>query len=222
MYLAHIIKGKVGALVALIAFASLFWHSTTLQNLFMDMLEVFKRYSDENTGAAIFLFLIFAALSAMLAPFSSIPLVPISVAVWGSPMTLVLLLTGWITGGVAAYFIGYVLGRPVVRHIITEEKINYYRSKIPARSEFTLLLLFRLAMPAEIPGYLLGMIRYHFAKYVAITLLAEIPFALIAVYASEAFLEERRAVFISLAVTGGILFGTLFYLFHRGVDHVKK
>src|SRR3972149_1780447 len=42
---------------------------------------------------------------------------------------------------------------------------------------FVGILLFRLALPAEILGYALGITRYHFGKYIGAPFPAEAPFA---------------------------------------------
>ena len=41
------------------------------------------------------------------------------------------------------------------------------RTGISAKATFPLVLLFQLAVPSEIPGYVLGALRYHFGKYLA-------------------------------------------------------
>ncbi|HEX6201615.1 MAG TPA: hypothetical protein VF100_01355, partial [Thermoanaerobaculia bacterium] len=108
------------------------------------------------------LFVLLAALSAMLSLFSSVPLVPFAVAAWGEGATVVLLFAGWVLGGGASYLVGATLHHRIERTKLYA-RVAHYRERLRRhRAEFSVVLLFRLAMPAEIPGYVLGMLRYPF------------------------------------------------------------
>ena len=83
------------------------------------------------------------------------------------------------------------------------------------------MLLFRLASPAEMPGYVLGAVRYGFVKYFLATFIAEFPFAVIAVYASEALID-RKPLIVALTISGGIVFLAIaFYLFKKQVGRTE-
>ncbi len=200
-------------LVAVIA--GLFWYFNSLQEIFYDFLFLIVGYIEERPlwGAAIFVGL--AVVSAMFSPFSSAPLVPAAIIVWGTALTSVFLLAGWLIGYVVAYFIGYYAGYPIVKQFLPFEKIDYYRNRISKKSEFWLILLFRMAMPAEIPGYVLGIIRYNFWRYFFASLVTELPFVVIVVYASEAFMARDILLFFGLVFLAFIIMIIMFYAFHK-------
>ncbi len=140
-------------------------------------------------GGAIFI--LFAAASAMLAFVSSAIIIPIGIYVWGEPLSTLLLWSGWIVGGACSYGIGRSLGRPVVKALSSGAALEKYEHLVSQQAPFALVVLFQLALPSEVPGYLLGLVRYPFWKYLAALALGELPYAFATVYLGSSFLERR-------------------------------
>lgn len=154
-------------------------------------------------GAVVFVVL--SAVSAMLAFFSSAVLVPVALATWGKGLTLVLLWTGWTLGGAAAYAVGRFLGRPAVTTFLTAATLARYEDKISRHAPFGLVVLFQLALPSEIPGYVLGLVRYRFWRFLAALMLAELPYALGTLYLGASFMERQPWMLVALGVAGALL-----------------
>lgn len=207
-------KHLVIFLVLVIA-AVIYWSSLTFQETFNNATFRLEKLLNERRALGISIFVGLAGLSAMLSPFSSLPLVPAAVVIWTPGVTFVFLLLGWVLGGGLSYLIGRFAFLPIFKNIIPFAKIEAYRSKIPENSKFLLVFLFRLAMPAEIPGYLLGIIGYHFPKYILATMLAELPFALIAVYASESFVSRKPLLFTGLIFLQVLILALAFFWFSK-------
>ena len=143
----------------------------------------------------------FAVLSVMLVSFSSIWIIPIAISLWGYLLTLALLLGGWLLGSIFSYMIGRYAGYPIVRKIISEEKINSYSDIFSrARESFNLIILSRFVFPSEIPGYLLGIAKYPFFKYLFATIISEIPYAIVAVYFIDAIINKNITVFLFVGI----------------------
>lgn len=207
---------RIAVAAALISGAAgLVWHSAAGQALFEQSVVEFAGMAANHPTRTKLVFVGLAALSAMVAPFSSVPLAPIVVAVWGNALTAALLLGGWLLGGTLSYVVGSTAGVSVVERLVGPARLRYYQRRIAASASFPLVLLFRIAMPAEVPGYLLGLIRYDLRKYFAATFLAELPVALIVVYASQAFRARQEMVF--LVLVGAALAALCFFIraFHR-------
>lgn len=160
--------------------------------------------SAHQTAGAL-LFIALAAGSAMLAFFSSAVLVPPALEVWSEATCLGMLWLGWILGGVIAYLIGKYLGRPAMRSLGSSRALEKYEAMITAKTSLGVALLFQLAIPSEIPGYLFGMARYRFPKYLAALGLAELPYAAATVYAGSAFLNRQLVPLALLIVAGTVL-----------------
>ncbi|MDP3794690.1 MAG: VTT domain-containing protein [bacterium] len=163
------------------------------------------------------LFVAFAIISATAAFFSSTVLVPAAVAAWGERITFGLLLAGWLLGAVAAYFVGKYWGRKAVGFFTSLERLDYYQKRIAGRLTFFSVLFFRFVLPSEIPSYLLGLLRYDFAKYLAVTVLTEAPFAFAAVYAGASLLSGRYLIFFAVVIGVLAMLALLAYLWQRRV-----
>lgn len=209
------LKRTLITLILVLGAAFLFWSSYSLQNIFYETVGSVQEYAGQNNILLIVLFIVLAALSAMLSPFSSVPLVPIAIIIWGNLLTTTFLFVGWLIGGVLAYGAGYYAGYQFVSQLSSFEKVKYYRERISRKAEFFLIILFRIAMPAEIPGYVLGIARYNFWKYFLATFLAELPFAIVVSYASEALVAKKPAIFVGLAVATFLVISVMFYLFTK-------
>jgi uncharacterized membrane protein YdjX (TVP38/TMEM64 family) len=155
-----------GATVALLF--ALVGVALTFQGAHVALLRILARAEAIASGhptAAAALVVFVAALGAMLVFVSSWVIVPFAIFTWGPSRTLLLLWGGWLLGGALSYAIGRVLGRPVVRALIPPAQLARYETRITPRSAFGLVLLLQLALPSEIPGYLLGLVRYPVGWY---------------------------------------------------------
>lgn len=164
-------------------------------------------------GAAVFVLL--SALSAMLAFFSSVLLVPVAVYAWGRPLTIVLLWLGWLLGGAVAYGIGRGLGRPLLVTATSTRLLAFYGQRLEGRIGFPMVLLLQMALPSEIPGYLFGLLRVRFGTYLAALALAEIPYAVGSVLLGESVLQRQGGWLVAIGVVGAGLVALAAWLLHR-------
>lgn len=208
-------KKQISVIVVLIILAVVFSASAFLQEKFNEAVDALEEVFAKRKIVGIIIFAGLAALSAMLSPFSSVPLVPVAVVIWGNAMTTALLVVGWTLGGIITYAIGKWAFYPLLTSFVLHEKIEYYRNKLTNHTDFWLVLIFRLALPSEIPGYLLGIIRYHFGKYILATFLSELLFVVITVYASEAFIARDPLLFGLIIIGEVILVAIFLKMLHR-------
>jgi uncharacterized membrane protein YdjX (TVP38/TMEM64 family) len=149
-------------------------------------------------GGGVFVGL--AAVSAMLAFFSSTLLVPVAVQAWGVEASVALLWVGWWLGGLTAYGIGRYLGRPVVARLASAEALARYGTAVHGRVSFARAVLIQVALPSEVPGYLFGLARYPLGRYLAALGLAEVPFAVGAVAVSASLIERRTVALVAVGL----------------------
>ena len=143
-------------------------------------------------------FVLLAMISAMVAFFSSAVVAPVAIYAWGNSLTFLLLWLGWLLGGILSYCIARYLGRSFVGMIVNEDKIEGWERELEERARFPYILLFQAVVPSEIPGYVLGILRYHFHLYLAALALTELPYAIATVYLGESFLERDSTIFVVL------------------------
>jgi uncharacterized membrane protein YdjX (TVP38/TMEM64 family) len=168
------------------------------------------------------IFILFAAVSAMLAFVSSAIIVPVGVYVWGEATTILLLWIGWILGGICSYVISRYLGRPVVKAIGSGPTFERYENRISHQAPFALVLLFQVALPSELPGYLLGLVRYPFWRYLGALTLAELPYAVATIYFGASFIEGRVYRLAGLAIVMAVFIGWAIYKLHQWVPEERS
>jgi uncharacterized membrane protein YdjX (TVP38/TMEM64 family) len=191
---------------------------TTSEDLHTALLEVLVASRDvivRHPVLGAILFALLAAVSAMLALVSIAVVVPVAVYVWGTPLSMLLLWLGWIFGGVVAYAIARYLGRPVVRWLTTEAALDRVERSIRPETSFFIILLFQLGLPSEIPGYVLGLARYPFRKYLPALALGELPYTVATVYLGAGFVSARAGLVLAVGLSVATLSVGAFYLLRR-------
>ncbi len=192
--LQTILKKKLVLLAIIVAVILIFWSSTMLQDEYWQLVSFFENHAEARPVLSIFVFLILNVLSVMFLFFSSLWLVPVAVSVWGSFATVLLLLAGWFLGAIFSYILGRYTGYPILKYFVPLRKLDYYQDIFSKNSSFLLLFLLRFTIPSEIPGYALGIFRLNFLKYLLVTILAEIPYAFVTVYAIGTILNRDPIV----------------------------
>ena len=188
--------------------------SDTLHNRTQEIIVWTEGVISQAPLLGMLVFVLLAMLSAMVAFFSSALLAPVAIYAWGEVGCLALLWLGWCLGGIVSFCIGRFLGKAAVSKIIGEEKVAGWRDAFSERMKFRHVLLFQAVVPSEVPGYLLGILRYRFLLYLAALGITEVPYAIATVYLGESFLQGQSAVFMLVGV-GLIVLATLVLKIHR-------
>jgi uncharacterized membrane protein YdjX (TVP38/TMEM64 family) len=181
-------------------------------------LEAARRIIRLHEALGLGLFVVLSAISAIFFFFSTAVIVPVAVYAWGKPATMLLLWASWLMGAAVSYWIGLRPGRRLARWLVPGKSVAQYENRISAKATFPLVLLFQLAVPSEIPGYVLGALRYHFGKYLAARAIAELPFAVGAVYLGDSFVRRQYFLVIVIATVGIALSAVSLYVLHRRID----
>lgn len=199
---------RAAALVALCLALAAIASSEDLHAALLEVLQAVERIIKGHPVLGATLFVVFAAVSAMIAFVSVAVIVPVAIYTWGQGASILLLWLGWILGGACAYGIARFLGRRVVHWLTAEEGLRRLESAVNSQTPLSLVLLLQLALPSEIPGYLLGLVRYPLARYLIALAVAELPYALATVVLGASFLERRSGLLLAvgLALVAGSLF----------------
>ncbi|HEU5304042.1 MAG TPA: VTT domain-containing protein [Gemmatimonadales bacterium] len=168
----------------------------------------------ESWGMVLFVSL--AAVSAMFAFVSSAILVPVAIYVWGPVVCFLLLWTGWFLGGLAGYTIGRYLGRPVVERLARPGALARYEGWARSGKSLVPVLMIQIGVPSDLASYVFGLVRCRFGLFVIALALAEIPYALGAVYLGTSFLERRIVPLVALGLGGILLSAWALQRIHRG------
>lgn len=163
-----------------------------------------------------------AALAAMLAFLSSWIVVPFAVYTWGPIGALLLLWIGWLLGGTASYTIGRVFGRPVVEWLGFGPLLARYEERVSSRTPFAFAFLFQLAVPSEVPGYLFGLGRYPYVRYLTSLGLAELPYGFATVYLGASIVQRRTTMVLMIGSALLLLTGWAWFALHRRLTRDQR
>lgn len=215
-------KRNISLIISLAFIGFLIWSTVEFQHYFSKILLIFQSLIQKDEGLTILIFIGLSAAMTMLSSFIRVLPIPIALILWGNTPTMLYLLLGWLIGDALSYLIGYSAGNPVVKKFFSLEKIDYYREKIPPRAEFKLILFFVVAMPAEIPNYVLGSIRYDFAKYFIATIFSEVVYVLLSVGTGRTLIQQNFIFFTITVVLLVFIFSYSFHLFNKYLKAQKS
>jgi uncharacterized membrane protein YdjX (TVP38/TMEM64 family) len=199
----------------LLAVATVLLLARPVHDWMMELFAATERLIHQHPAWGIAAFVLLAAISAMLAFVSSAILIPVAIYTWGPAICALLLWIGWFLGGLFAYAIGRYLGRPVVERIVPRGSLSHYEERARSGRGLVGIVLLQLAIPSDVAGYAFGLIRCPFPAFVAALAVAEIPFALGAVYLGVSFLQRRLLPLLALGAAGALLSVVAFRAFHR-------
>ncbi len=137
-----------------------------------------------NNILGMILYLFLFVITTVIAPLSSLPLVPLASAVFGPFLTAVLNILGWTAGAVIIFVLCRKYGVPLIKKFISLQKLQKIESKIPEKSEFWSVVLLRMTIPVDILSYALGLFsKIDFKRYFLATLIGITPFSFVFAYA---------------------------------------
>ena len=189
--------------------------SGTLHAALLEVLAASKDVIVENPVLGALLFVLLAAVSAMFAFVSIAILVPVAVYVWGEPLSMLLLWVGWIMGGAAAYGIARLLGRRFVQWLTTDSALNRLEHRLRPDTPFSLILILQLGLPSEIPGYLLGLVRYPFGRYLLALAIVEVPYTIATIYLGAGLVDARGGLVLAIGLSAVALSVGAFYVLRK-------
>ncbi|HWN07842.1 MAG TPA: VTT domain-containing protein [Pyrinomonadaceae bacterium] len=187
----------LGAIVLLV---TLLLYSAAFKNFIDKATEWAQIVMNAHPVMGALVFFLFAAISAMVAFTSSVVLVPPAILVWGKLISFLLLWGGWIAGAMAAFGIGNV-ARPLLVRLGYQERLDEYQQFVSKRMKFWTVVLFCIAVPSEIPGYLFGGLRYPFLKFLGAIAIAEAIYAFGIVIAGQNLTAARPFPLLLIVVT---------------------
>jgi uncharacterized membrane protein YdjX (TVP38/TMEM64 family) len=181
----------------------------------LDVLAASKGVIVEYPVLGALLFLLLAAVSAMFAFVSIAILVPVAVYVWGEPLSMLLLWVGWILGGAAAYGIARLLGRRFVQWLTAASALNRLEHRLRPDTPFSLILILQLGLPSEIPGYLLGLVRYPFGRYLLALAIVEVPYTIATIYLGVGVVGAKGGLVLTIGLSAVALSVGAFYVLRK-------
>jgi uncharacterized membrane protein YdjX (TVP38/TMEM64 family) len=205
-------RKRLVLLLVLVVIATAIAATSPLHQAVVSMIGAAEPLIRQHAVAGAIVFVLLSALSAIVFFFSTAVITPVAVDAFGTVPTLLLLWMGWILGGFSAYAIGRFFGRRVVSWFVDPVRLRDYEHRAKRLVSFRHVLLFQLAVPSEIPGYVLGLAGCRFRTFALAMALGELPFAVGAVFLGESFLQRNYGLLLAIGIVG-IAFS--WAIFHR-------
>lgn len=172
-------KKIIKSLCAIIAIAALFLIASYFVQKNIDSFENLL----QNSLAGIFVYIFVMILETVLAPLTVLPLISIASNIWGPILAVLLTLFGWASGSLIAFAIGRKYGYPLVKEIISLEKLAKIEKLIPEKNILLGIIILRIMIPVDILSYVLGIFtRINWKTYTLGTLIGIIPGAFLLAY----------------------------------------
>jgi len=154
-------------------------------------------------GAALYVAI--TVLAIVVAPVSSLPLLPLAVGIFGWVGGALLSVVGWFIGATIAFELSRAYGKALLGRFVDIKPVETVTRQIPESYGFFGLVLLRMSVPVDILSYALGLFTTVPRRlYYLSTLVGIIPFAFIFAYVGSlspilqlsAFLLAGTVIFV--------------------------
>lgn len=188
--------------IAIIVF--LFIATSLLSQLYGD--EILKFVGTEN-GLSKALYVLVTIFAVVVAPVSTMPLIPLASHLWGWPIAGALSIFGWAIGAQIAFLLARRFGKPFVEKIFSFKKLHAFENYFTNKNLFWTVVFLRMIIPVDILSYALGLFSeiksttFFFATLIGIT-----PFAFIFAYAGNLSIRPQIIILVEVLAVLGIVY----------------
>ncbi len=183
---------------------ALFILSSYVVSLYLDEL---KAYSFSHYYLGVFVYIFIFTLSIVVAPISSLPLVPFASQVWGWQLAAIYSVIGWTIGDIIAFLLSRKYGKPLIKRLISLKEVEKIEKYIPENHIFASIVLLRMTLPSDGLSYALGLFsNIKFKTYLTATIIGSLPFAFVFAYLGTLSVKwQILGIIISFILVGMIL-----------------
>ncbi len=192
---------KIKTLLPILVLVLLFLASTYLAQTYSEEMVLLV---GEKRFIGIVAYTLLAAFTTVIAPLSSVPLIPITASIWGPMVAGLASITGWFIGALIAFGFSRKYGRGLVHRIFSREKVDAFEKMVPQQKLFWSIVFLRMTVPVDILSYVLGLFStISWTAYTLATLIGITPFAFLMAYTG---ILPFRYQLIGMAITLVALF----------------
>lgn len=186
--------------------------------------ETITTLSETHRYIAALLFGVLMCVTTVIAPLTSLPLVPMLAPVLGPFTTGVAAYSGWVIGACIIFYIGRTYGREYVTRIISEKTLSKYESLVRPEMGFVLLVALHMVFPVDIISYLLALgTRISFRVYLASTMIGVAWGSFAFAYLGSTFIQHDYVRMVQIGVVSCFILVCAWlyakWAIHRGENH---
>lgn len=116
----------------------------------------FKDLIQDNYILGIVVFILFEVVSIVIAPITSIPLIPIASMTYGVFLTSIFNIVGGIIGSMIDFWIGRSFGKRFAARFVSIEQAESAIQAISKKNKFLTMIILRMIAPPDVLSYGLG------------------------------------------------------------------
>ena len=174
--------------------------------------DAMRHAMEGGQGYALGIFIALLAGATVIAPLTTVPLVPLMAPVFGPFLTACAAVVGWSIGAIIAFLIARHAGRPMLERFVSFDTLARYESYIPQETQFVSVVLLRMIIPVDILSYVLGVVSsISLRVYILATVVGITPFAFIFSYLGDYSYNDRIEYFAAMAVGALVLLGCIWW-----------
>ena len=152
-------------------------------------------------------YILITALAVVIAPISTLPLIPLASMLWGWVITGALSVLGWVIGSQIAFILARKYGRPLVEKITSLEKLETFEKNFSQKNMFWIIVFLRMTVPVDVLSYALGIFsEIQQSTFFFATLIGVTPFAFIFAYTGTLSIGNQIIVLTEIATLLGIAY----------------
>jgi len=173
------IGGTLGLLLIIVFFVVASWLSSKYEMQLQNTIGASGLYG-------MLMYVLITTVAIVVAPVSTLPLIPIAVSMWGWIVTGMLSVIGWVIGSQIAFHLARAYGRELIQKFVPLNKLEKMENQLPDRNIFWTIVLLRMTIPVDVLSYALGLFSnitsksYFFATVIGVT-----PFAFFFAYSGS-------------------------------------
>jgi len=201
------IKSGIGIVAVIILFLFFSWLAQSNIELIQSLMI--------NDALGILVYFLTQVGAIVIAPVTTIFLVPVAANLWGWVFTALLSIFAWTVGATIAFLLARKWGVPLIRHFVSLKSIYKIERKIPEEHIFITIVFLRMVIPLDILSYALGLFsKVKLSTYILASVIGMAPFAFVFSYMGVLPFEYQL---IGWGLAGiAILIGIYFIFVRKG------
>lgn len=140
-------------------------------------------FFEQSIGSSAYgplLYVIIVVVAIVLAPVSTMPLVPVASLLWGPVVASFLNIGGWFLGSIIVFELCQWFGQDLIGKVVNLKALEVVARRISANYSWWNLIGLRLTLPVDVLSYALGLLtNISRKKYYISTIIGITPFAFV-------------------------------------------
>ena len=173
-------------------------------------IESFKEVILKHKILGIIVYAFLEVITSIIAPLTTIPLIPLLSAIYGWFIAGVIVYISWFIGAIIVFYISRRFGKPFVKRFMSLKEIESIEKSISKKRKIWALIVLLMTIPSDLLSYAIGLFSsISWKNYVIASLIGFIPLSFALAYlGSLPFLYQLvGSLIFAVIIISVIIFG---------------